>query len=66
MAKQKNSLLDEPWGLRWASEFENTTKKLKKSGRNLDVPITRESNRNGSGYPDPTATSAMKNCRKKR
>lgn len=66
MAKQKNSLLDESWGLRWASQFENETKKLKKSGKNLNIPITRDSScRNGSGYKDPTAGKAIRNCRER-
>lgn len=62
MAKQ--SLLDESWGLRWASQFERETKKLKKSGKNLDIPITKESDRNGSGYKDSTASKAMKNWKR--
>lgn len=64
MAKQKQSLLDESWGLKWASQFENETKRLKKSGKNLNIPITRDSSgRNGSGYKDPTARDAMRRCR---
>ena len=61
----KASLLDESWGLKWASQFERETQKLKKSGKNLNIPISKESDRNGSGYKDPTASTAMKNCRKK-
>lgn len=46
--------------------MEELSKKLKKSGKNLNIPITKKSDRNGSGYKDPTATKAMRNCRKKR
>ena len=48
----------------WKKEWNETTSKIKKSGRNLNVKIGYDtSDRNRSGYKDPTAKAAIDRCR---
>lgn len=46
-------------------EWNEITSKIKRSGRNLNVKIGCDtSDRNGSGYKDPTAREAIRRCKK--
>lgn len=51
----------------FAKEWEEATGKLKKSGRNLNTPISYDNGgRNRSGYSDPTARDAIRNSSRKK